>query len=87
MQEHRLIELEQCHFFLLSVTFLYAFGSNYVGPAPCCGRVDHAMRGAASVASLKFLFFSFFLKAKGPMNLSSQEPRSDDDTGESSPND
>ena len=32
-------------------------------------------------------FFSFFLKAKGPMNLSSQEPRSDDDTGESSPND
>jgi len=45
------------------------------------------MRGAASVASLKFLFFSFFLKAKGPMNLSSQEPRSDDDTGESSPND
>ena len=30
---------------------------------------------------LKFLFFSFFLKAKGPMNLSSQEPRSDDDTG------
>ena len=82
-----MIELEQCHIFLLSVTFLYAFGSNYVGPAPCCGRVDHAMRGAASVASLKFLFFSFFLKAKGPMNLSSQEPRSDDDTGESSPND
>ena len=46
-----------------------------------------AMRGAASVDSLKFPFFSFFLKAKGPMNLSSQEPRSDDDTGESSPND
>jgi len=48
---------------------------------PCGGQL------AASVASLKFLFFSFFLKAKGPMNLSLQEPRSDDDTGESSPND